>query len=105
MRRLLITFGAVLMLAACTSPHDVGSQCHGGAVENDCVDGSFCTLARAESAAIPDNPNNEQFFCRALCDGDANCPTGFECRRASGTMQRTCQPSTATAPGSTDGGT
>ena len=102
MRRLLITLGAIFMLAACTSTGEVGSECQGGAAENDCVEGAVCTLARAESTMIPDEPNNERYFCRSVCDGDESCPTGFECRRAAGTMARTCQP-TDTAP-STDGG-
>ena len=91
MRRLLITFGALTLLVAC-GPKDVGSECQGGASENDCVEGALCTLARSETPSPPDNPNNERFYCRTICEIDANCEAGFECRQAAGTMTRTCQP-------------
>lgn len=91
MRRLLITLGALTLLIAC-GPKDVGSECLGGAAENDCVEGAVCTLARSETPAPPDEPNNERFYCRTTCDTVANCESGFECLQAAGTMHRTCQP-------------
>ncbi|MCB9591418.1 MAG: hypothetical protein H6719_01690 [Sandaracinaceae bacterium] len=93
MRRLIITLGALLMLAACDSTGSLGDECQGGAATNDCVEGTQCTLARSATAAPPTDPNvGERFYCRTICDIEANCPDGFECRTAAGTMVRTCQP-------------
>jgi len=90
MQRLLISLGA-LCLVACTSGA-VGSRCHGGAATNDCAEGAICTLERSEFVEPPTNPSNEQFFCRTICDVEANCEIGFSCRQAAGTMYRSCQP-------------
>ncbi len=92
MRRLMITLGALLLLAACDGDGNVGDECQGGAAENDCVEGTICTIARSSSATPPSDPNNERFYCRTICDVEADCEPGFECRQAAGTMYRSCQP-------------
>ncbi|MBX3271535.1 MAG: hypothetical protein KF729_14815 [Sandaracinaceae bacterium] len=94
MRRLMLTLGAVVLLAAC-GPGEVGDRCEGGPAQNDCVDGAVCTPDRTVSVEPPEDPNDDLYFCRALCDLEANCPEGFECRQAAGTMFRSCQPAPA----------
>ena len=92
MRRLLLILGVLGLLAACDGDKSVGTECFGGTADSDCVEGAFCTLARSESVAPPDDPNNERFYCRAICDTNSDCSDGFECRQATGSMIRTCQP-------------
>ena len=91
MRRLLITLAPLVLLIAC-GPGEVGEACQGGAAQNDCVDGALCTLERSTEVAPPDQPNNERFTCRQLCDSNSECEAGYLCRRAEGTMFDTCQP-------------
>ena len=104
--RLLITLGAILMMSACGSP-GLGDECQGGVTNTDCPMGTFCTLARSTSVTPPPEPNNEHSFCRTICDSNSDCEGGMECRRASGSMNRTCQPTTSPVDGSmstSDGG-
>ena len=102
MRRLLIILGALSLLAAC-GEKDVGADCSGGAAMNDCVDGAVCTAERSATTAPPESPNGDRFVCRTICDIDANCSDGFDCRVASGTMYRTCQPTDDALPGADAG--
>ena len=98
MRRLLITLAPLALLIAC-GPGEIGQACQGGAADNDCVDGALCTLERSEEAAPPEEPNNESFVCRQLCDDNADCTEeGFLCQRAEGTMFSTCQPDPDATP-------
>ena len=97
MRRVLIMFATLTTLAAC-GPGEVGQECHGAAVEDDCVDGALCTLVRQEEAAIPDDPNNDRSVCRAICDLNADCEPGFLCRRVADGPRSTCQPDPDAAP-------
>ena len=90
MRRLLIALGALFLLAC--GPGEIGDECQGGSAMNDCVDDALCTQMPAEDLEPPENPNNLQFFCRAICDSNIPCEAGFTCQRAEGTMLSTCQP-------------
>lgn len=96
MRRLIISrlgmvLGAALALAAC-GPGEIGQDCHDGVAENDCVDGAICTADATMSVDPPEDPNADKWVCRQLCEIQANCPEGFLCRRAEGTMLSSCQP-------------
>lgn len=91
MRRLLITLFSLILLSAC-GEHAVGAECQGGAAENDCVAGAVCTPARSATPTPPEGPNADRFYCRQVCDIDPNCPDGFTCLQAAGTMARSCQP-------------
>jgi len=102
MQRLLITLGAIFMLAAC-GPKEIGAECQGGVSRNDCVDGLICTLARSPSTPPPEDPNGERSYCRTICDVDGVCEPGFECRQVVGSMTRSCQPTDGPAP-TGDGG-
>lgn len=90
MRRLIIALAALFLLAC--GPGEIGDECVGGSAMNDCVDGAFCTQMPAEDFVPPDNPNNLKYFCRAICDSNAQCEEGFVCLRAEGSMVSTCQP-------------
>ena len=94
MRRLLFIGAAIALLSAC-GPGNVGQRCVGAAATNDCVDGAICTLEPAEHTEPPPVPNNERFFCRTICDTNAQCADdgeGYTCQRANGTMFSSCQP-------------
>jgi hypothetical protein len=93
MRRLLITFAALALLAAC-GPGEVGQPCQaeGMGLEEDCVDGAICTLERSETTEPPESPNGESYVCREICEIQADCPEGLECRRVVGSMLSSCQP-------------
>jgi len=98
MRRLLLILGVLGLLAACDGEKGVGDECVGGTASNDCVEGAFCTLARSESVPPPEDPNNERYVCRTICDTNGDCADGLECRRATGSMTRTCQPDDDSVP-------
>ena len=40
----------------------------------------------------PGAPNENNFFCRAVCEIQADCDEGFLCRRVEGSMAMSCQP-------------
>ncbi|HJL19764.1 MAG TPA: hypothetical protein RMH99_29140 [Sandaracinaceae bacterium LLY-WYZ-13_1] len=92
MRRLLITMAALVTLAAC-GPGEIGQECQGAAIEEDCVDGAICTPTRSETAEPLDDPNSEIYVCRQICEVQADCTEpGMECRRVVGSMVSSCQP-------------
>ena len=93
MRRFLSVLGFSLFVVAC-GPGEVGDECRGAPVEDDCVDGALCTRERSESFEIPDTPNSERYFCRQECSSEAECDEGFECGEVAHTSsrQRSCQP-------------
>jgi hypothetical protein len=92
MRRLWISLSALGMLAACNSG-DVGSRCSGTPTEDVCNEGAVCAADRSATAAPPEDPNDEDFFCRQLCDTNAECEPGFECRGVAGApMIQACHP-------------
>ena len=91
MRRLLSTFAALALLTAC-GPGEVGDACQGGALEGVCVDGAICAPERSTSVEPPEEPNDERYTCRAICEVEADCPEGETCRRVVGSMLSACQP-------------
>ena len=91
MRRLLITLFSLTLFAAC-GEHAIGAECQGSAADDDCVAGAVCTPARSTTPEPAEAPNADKFYCRLTCDIDPNCPDGFACRQAAGTMARSCQP-------------
>ncbi|MGE0790548.1 MAG: hypothetical protein AB7S26_33025 [Sandaracinaceae bacterium] len=82
---------ALFALSAC-GPGQIGEECHGGSATNDCVDGAFCTQAPPEETVPVEQPNNLRYFCRTICDDNADCEEGTTCLRAEGSMVSTCQP-------------
>jgi len=99
MRRLLITFAALALLAAC-GPGELGQPCQAGALEEDCVDGTICTLERSEETEPLDDPNGETYVCRQICEVESDCEEGMECRGVVGSMLSSCQPDDDAPPDS-----
>lgn len=92
MRRLLTSFAALALLNAC-GPGEVGEACQGTALEEVCVEGAICTPGRSEQPEPLDDPNSEPYACRTICEVEADCEGGMECRRVAGSMLSSCQPS------------
>lgn len=92
MRRLSMIVVALGLFAVACGPGEVGQNCAGGPAENDCVDGAICTPERSTTAEPPGAPNENNFFCRAVCEIQADCDEGFLCRRVEGSMAMSCQP-------------
>lgn len=87
MRRYVIALA--LSLAACSSG-EIGSSCTFDT--DDCVEGAVCVPN--ESAPEPTvDPNEDSATCRAICEIEADCMDGFDCRRVSGSMSSACVPS------------
>ena len=90
MRRLLVSL-ATLVLVAC-GPGEIGENCSSGSATDDCVDGAVCSRLPAATPEPGDEPNDDEYVCRAICDMNADCPAGETCQRAEGTMLSSCQP-------------
>jgi hypothetical protein len=82
---------SVVALGACGRA-GVGGACSRAGTTEDCVEGAICVTDQS-SEGSPSDPVWETYTCRAICDEQADCPRGEECRGVTGAaMVRACQP-------------
>jgi hypothetical protein len=96
MRQFVICLG--LFSTACLSG-ELGSRCVIG--QDNCVEGTVCTPDESPTEP-PEDPNADSATCRQICEIEDDCPDGFDCRRATGSMESVCVPGTPEP--ATDGG-
>ena len=88
---LLVAF-ALAFAAGCGGAGNAGDACSRPNTEGECVDGAICVTDETPEGASSD-PVWESYTCRALCDEQADCAAGEQCRGVSGApMISACQP-------------
>lgn len=81
-----------LALTACGAGN-VGEACERPGSVEGCVEGAVCATDESTVEGEPTDPVWETYTCRAVCDVQADCGPGEECRGVTGgAMVSACQP-------------
>lgn len=83
---------ALVSVAGCGGPGNVGEACSRPGSTADCVDGAVCATDESTEGTAGE-PVWESYTCRATCDEQSDCNAGEECRGVTGAaMLSACQP-------------
>jgi hypothetical protein len=70
----------LILVAACSSPGEIGEACTEASAVSQCVDSAICT-----------NEGDDQLTCQLLCEAQEDCPDGLNCNGISGGSLKSCQ--------------